>query len=106
MESLNTDKVRDAADSAKRAVSQAADKASDLLPERGDLMATVSQATDKGLEIAKERLDFLRGETTELMHTAERAIRKNPLAAVGIAAGVGVLVAGLATFAVRGLSRS
>ncbi len=94
MDSLNTDKVRDAADTAKKTLVDS------------DLMTTVSDVTGRGLELARERLEFLRGESTELMKTAEKTIRKNPLGSVAVAAGVGALVAGFAGFALRGIRRS
>lgn len=94
MDSLNTDKVRHAAESAKKALAD------------NDLMTTVSEATDRGLELARERIEFLREETAALVKTAEKTIRKNPLGSVAVAAGVGALVAGVAAFALRGVRRS
>lgn len=94
MDSMNTDKVRQAAESAKKVL---ADK---------ELMTTVNEVTDRGLELARERIELLRDETAQLMKQAERRIRKNPLGSVAIAAGVGAFVAGCAALAVRGARRS
>lgn len=71
-----------------------------------EMKAAVTQAADRGIELAKERIEFLREETADLVRQTERAIRKNPLRSIAIAAGVGVIFAGLAGAAVRGLARS
>lgn len=99
MDSINTVKDR-SVEAAKKAVVQSADKVADGAEQVSSMVKTV---TDRGMEAAQDQLEILRKESAELLKAVEKSIRKSPIASVGIAAGVGVVVAGIVGFAARGI---
>ncbi len=60
----------------------------------------------EGSGVLKENVDELMKQSSQYARLAERRIKKNPLAAVAIAAGVGVVLAGVLGVAFRSSARS
>lgn len=60
----------------------------------------------EGSGLLKDNVDDLMKQSTQYARLAERRIKKNPLASVAIAAGVGVVLAGIMSIAFRSSARS
>ena len=102
IEKLGDDTGKAAMRAQKAAVAAAKDASNVLTDEAEALASTALDFADQGFSMAKERFDDMATQSAKLAKAAERSIKKNPLMAVAIAAGVGILFAGVASRVGRG----
>jgi len=101
-----SDTIRDTAENARKVVGGTVDKLTDQARDQVDDLSNVANDfAKKGLEIAKDQMATFKAQASSFAKDAEKSIHKNPLAAVAIAAGAGMLIAGLAGVAIRSLGR-
>lgn len=84
MESLNVDQVKSTAENAKAALTNSA-----------------TELAEKGMQMMHAQADDFAKTAANIKCAAEKQIKAHPLASVAIAAGFGVLCAGLASSALR-----